>query len=144
MFSKQSKLLHISKYTKPVLQHIITTNKTMRRYSMKSISLVSQLPYLGNTGSGSVSGYYTIWSAKLDDHGQLTGQPTPRKFNQTIDDLARFKGTLYEYDAEVYPVNVKECGHCKELALIPIAGTLCSQCEYLNQMGELHAKQYEA
>ncbi len=39
MFSKQSKPLHISKYTKPVLQHIITINKAMRRYSMKSIQI---------------------------------------------------------------------------------------------------------
>jgi hypothetical protein len=104
---------------------------------MKTISLVSLLPYLGNTGSGSVKGYYTIWSARINEQGILTGQPVPRKFNQTLSDLASFKGTLYEYNAGVYPVKVRECERCKEQALIQLTGSLCTNCEHLRQFGEV-------
>lgn len=105
----------------------------MKSAGIKTISLVSKLPYIGNTGSGSVSGYYTIWTVKMAAHGNayyIKGQPQPRKINQTIVDLAKFRGKLWMIGDgnEFVRVMARECSECGELSLITEGSERCNQC----------------
>jgi hypothetical protein len=97
---------------------------------MKSISVVSTMQYPGNTGSGSVSGYYTIWTARINANGYITGQPKPRKINQNILDLSKFRGKLYMVVGghNLVRVKAKECNECKKLSLITEGLERCKQC----------------
>lgn len=106
---------------------------------MKSISLVSTRSYLGSIGSGSVSGYYTIWTARIDAHGFITGQPQPRKINQNLIDLARFRGQLWQIVDGSYVVQVeaRECSECGEISLITEGLERCNICQAKDAFGLL-------
>lgn len=97
---------------------------------MKSISIVSTQSYLGSNGSGTVPSYYTIWTARINVNGFITGQPKPRKINQTILDLSKFRGKLYMIvnGHNLVRVKAKECNECKKLSLITEGLERCDQC----------------
>lgn len=85
----------------------------------RAISLASTLSYIGSTGSGSVSGYYTIWTARINERNELLGQPTPRKINQTLADLKKFRGALWVdnpigFDGDLIQVQVRFCEDCED------------------------------
>lgn len=97
----------------------------------RAISLASTLSYIGSTGSGSVSGYYTIWTARINERNEVLGQPTPRKINQTLADLKKFRGQLYRFcyqpgDSEIEACWVAECPRCGVESLV--SGSLCLWC----------------
>lgn len=65
------------------------------------IRFASTLPYIGNTRSGSVSGYTTIWAQRIrwsgaDGRWICVGNPKPVKINQNNIDLQNYRGKLYD------------------------------------------------
>ena len=101
------------------------------------IRIVSWLPYLGNTGSGSVSGYYTIWETRLNQYGYLAGQPKPVKVNQNMEDLKKYRGKLYVIRAgsKVRGISIKNCCKCKKLSIILDGMDMCEHCYDLDLYG---------
>jgi len=91
----------------------------MKQRYRETISYLSNKPYIGNIGSGSVSGYWTIWTAQINGYNQLATQPKPRRINQTMEDLSKFRGTLWidnphGFDGDVIPTQIKFCEECEE------------------------------
>jgi len=101
------------------------------------IRIVSRLPYLGNTGSGSVSGYYTIWETRLNQYGYIAGQPKPVKVNQNMEDLKKYRGKLYVIldGSKVRGISIKNCCRCKELSIILDGMEMCGHCYDLDLYG---------
>jgi hypothetical protein len=97
------------------------------------IRFASKLPYIGNTGSGSVNGYWTIWEARLRADGQIR-QPKPVHVNFSMADLRKYKGTLYDETAlpELVKATPVECPHCGRQWMITGFGKdyrICYACE---------------
>ncbi len=100
-----------------------------------TVRFASQLAYIGNTGSGSVSGYWTIWATKVrweaGEGWRQIGQPVPVKLNQTTDDLKKYRGKLYDYyqlhERELVLAALHECECGKEFmaadnVICPVCG----------------------
>ena len=92
--------------------------KNATKYPL-TISYLSNRPYIGHVGSGSVSGYWTVWTVRINGYNQMVTQPKPRKINQRLEDLAKFRGTLWVdnpigFDGDVIPVQVRFCEDCEE------------------------------
>lgn len=78
--------------------------------SSKYYRFASRLLYIGNTVSGSVSGYWTIW--------QVSGpgaQPVPVHINLCYDELKAYRGKLWmlsEHTGELVRAFPTVCPHC--------------------------------
>jgi len=87
---------------------------------MRTIRFASTAPYYGNVASGSVQGYYTIWSAQVYEESgrwEISGTPRRIKVNQNMDDLRKYRGVLYSQSSLLYMgtldvVSVRECSMC--------------------------------
>lgn len=90
----------------------------MKQYR-ETISYLSNRPYIGHVGSGSVRGYWTVWTVRINGYNKMVTQPKPRKINQTMEDLAKFRGQLWidnpiGFDGDLIPVQVQYCEQCAE------------------------------
>ena len=71
----------------------------------------SKLPIIGSEGSGSVSGYWTIWQVSRPG-----AQPVPVKMNLRFSDLKAYRGKLWmrsDYPPHhIFRAFPAECPHC--------------------------------
>lgn len=78
--------------------------------SSKSYRFASRLPIIGSEGSGSVSGYWTIWQVSRPG-----AQPVPVKINLCYYGLKAYRGKLWmlsEYTGELVRAFPTVCPHC--------------------------------
>ena len=102
------------------------------------IRIVSRLPYLGNTGSGSVPGYYTVWETRINQYGYIDiMKPKQVKVNQNMEDLKKYRGKLYVIldGSKVRGISIKNCCRCKELSIILDGMEMCGHCYDLDLYG---------
>ena len=80
--------------------------------SAKYYRFASRLPIIGSEGSGSVSGYWTIWQASRPG-----AQPRPVKTNLRFSELKAYRGKLWmksAYSHELVRAFPAVCPHCGE------------------------------
>jgi hypothetical protein len=102
------------------------------------IRIVSRLPYFGNTGSGSVPGYYTVWETRINQYGYIDiMKPKQIKQNQNMEDLKKYRGKLYviQDGSKVRGISIKNCCRCKELSIILDGMEMCGHCYDLDLYG---------
>ena len=97
------------------------------------IRFAAKVSYLGKVGSGSVSGYWTIWQTRKTVKGW--SQPRPAHINFSDEDVMNYRGTLwnwYEHEQEQDGLQVVKpvvCPRCNEMRLSPATHTaICWKC----------------
>lgn len=97
----------------------------------QTIRFAAKVSYIGKVGSGSVSGYWTIWQTRKTAIGW--SQPHPVHINFSDDDIMKYRGVLwnwYEPDRSgLQPVKPIICPRCNEMRLSPATHTaICWKC----------------
>lgn len=98
------------------------------------IRFAAKVNYIGKRGSGSVSGYWTIWETRKSANGW--SDPAPAHINYSDDDLLKYRGTLWNwYERELgdsdtlIPMRVSVCPRCEGVMLdVPSASAACWKC----------------
>jgi len=99
----------------------------------KIIRFAAKVNYLGNVGSNSVLGYWTIWQTRKTVDGW--SQPYPVHVNFSDNDIVNYRGELYnwyEHEQEgdgLQPVRPIICPRCNEMRLSPAThSAICWKC----------------
>lgn len=107
----------------------------MSNIKYRTVRFPSKFPYIGNVGTKSVQGYWTIWEVRIkfyDYRWVVVSSPKPVHINFGEQDFKKYRGKLYDVNSLgrgiLIESQVSYCDNCNKSYSYPLDDKICAYC----------------